>query len=591
MSGATDKSRPVAKQPTEPGTGVGAGPGTGAAGGWIAAGLSAVVLLSVGVFWPTLDHAFLNWDDDRNFVSNPDYRGLSGEHLRWAWQTYHVGVWQPLAWMLLGLEHTLGGVDENGAPAPRVYHAFSIGLHALNAAMVFAVALLILRRAMPRLWHESQGNAVFGAWVAAAFFAVHPLRVEAVAWISCQPYLPAVFFYLLAVAIHVSLHGGAEGRSSAVLAAGWLATLACYAAAVGFKAVAISLPLVLLILDAYPLRRIGGRAGWRTGSAMIAALEKLPFLALAALVAVRAARAKDFSESRLPLDAVDYGRAAAQAAWGLVHYLWKTLAPLDLIAYVRLPDDLGLATPRFALAAASVVVVSLSTLVLARRIPALTAAWWAYVAILLPNLGLVQISQQLATDRYAYLASVPLMALLAGGLARYWRWRATAAARARAALVALAGLVMLVWLTLPQSRIWRDSVALWRANVAVDPGGAVGHCQLGHACAMEGQAAPARRHFEKAVALRDDFAFAHANLGGILISQGEFDAAIMALNRAIQSPHGLPAGELMTVHANLAIAHAAVGNAPLARQHLTQAQRLGCPPEQTLRIMEFILAE
>ncbi len=556
---------------------------------WCLGAIALIAAVSVATYWPTLNHAFLNWDDDRNFLANPHYRGVSTEQWTWAWQTYHVGVWQPLAWMLLGAEHALAGVDDMGSPRPRVYHAFSIGLHAANAVMLFVVALLLVRQALPRVWHSAPGGIIFGALAAALLYAVHPLRVEAAAWISCQPYLPAGLFFLAGLALHVWLHSGA--RSRGVRVAGWLGTLACYAMAVGFKAAAISLPTVLLIADVYPLRRLGGSAGWLGRGPRRAVLEKLPFVALAAVVAVQASAAKDFNQSRLPMDAVDYGRATAQAAWGLVFYLWKTVAPAGLIPFVRLPDDLGLTTPRFAAAALGVALVSLGTIAFARRIPALAACWWAYVIILVPNLGLVQISQQLVTDRYSYIASTPLMVLLAGGIARYWTWREGSAGRVRIALLCGVAVAILVRLTIPQAMIWHDSISLWQANVARDPDGAVGHCQLGHAYASAAKLDKARRHLARATELRGDFAFAHSNLGTVLIFQGEFDAAIVALKRALAAPESLPAAEMGKVHANLALAYAASGNRPLAQQHLTTAQRLGCPPELVLRVMDMIIEE
>jgi len=249
-------------------------------------------VLSVGLigvtasaFWPVLDGEFLNWDDDRNFLENVSFRELGWAQLRWAWSTYHLGVWQPLSWLLLGVQYELGGLD------PAVYHATSMILHVANVLMLYLLVLEVLRIGLPAgaAVHPAT-KAQLGtskpipfptdrpvnpaairlcAAAAVAVFAVHPLRVEVVSWISCQPYLPAVFFCQLGILLYLrgcrrpasTRTGGCPANQPR--AATLVAVFACYVLAVMAKAVAVSLPAVLLILDAYPLRRfscVGGGA-------------------------------------------------------------------------------------------------------------------------------------------------------------------------------------------------------------------------------------------------------------------------------------------------------------------------------------------
>jgi hypothetical protein len=152
-----------------------------------------LVLAVVAAFAPALQGTFLNWDDDRNFVENTAYRGIGPAQLAWAWRTYHLGVWQPLAWVLLGAEWCVSGLQ------PRFYHVVSLAIHALNCMMLYLIIVQILSLApQDSQWRYKASDRIFAA-AATIHFAVHPLRVEAVAWISAQPYLPAALFYLLAI--------------------------------------------------------------------------------------------------------------------------------------------------------------------------------------------------------------------------------------------------------------------------------------------------------------------------------------------------------------------------------------------------------
>jgi tetratricopeptide (TPR) repeat protein len=582
----------------------------------------AIALLGVtaAAFSPGLHGEFLNWDDDRNFTDNPSYRGLGLQQVRWAWQTYHLGVWQPLSWILLGLQYEIGELD------PVIYHRASLALHALNAVVFYWLALMLLRTA------RSIGNTDFRgrespssdcgpdaptaglhlcAAAAALLFATHPLRVEAVAWISCQPYLPAALFYMLAVLAYLRghrqttttehSHGPAPSlRTQAPQTTrwGWLAVaLVCYLLAVASKAVAVTLPAVLLILDVYPLRRWGGRrsaaernsARPRGGSSWVLPghvwIEKLPFFAVAIVISLWAAAAKDYSQSRVPFSSFDADARLAQAAYGVVYYLHKTVVPTDLIPYCRLPEGLSLSNWRFGLRAAAVVAITIGLIALRRRWPAALAAWAAYVLILLPNLGMVQISQQIAADRYSYLAIMPLMLLLAGGLFGLWQSRRSRRWALRGGLLVgvLAATTGLLFLSRAQTLVWRDSTTLWTETLATDPDCAVAECNLGVALLAASPGgnddpapyAEASRHLSRAIDLRPDFAFAYGNLGTVLCRAGRPEDAIFSFERALALGADLAARDLAKIHAGLGEAYAALRQDDLAWKHTRQAQRLG----------------
>lgn len=536
-------------------------------------------------FRPALDGAFLNWDDDRNFELNEQYRGLGAAQAEWAWNTYHLGVWQPLSWLLLGAEYAIGGMN------PRVYNAFGLLLHIVNAVLLYFVAVRLVRLARPAGEGAGDPAVQIGAAAAALLFAVHPLRVEAVAWKSCQPYLPAVCVYMLAMLWY--LRGGEDGGE----ARRWSrigGAFVLYLVAVMFKAVAVTLPAVLLLLDIWLLRRMGGKAGWFNRRALGVWLEKIPFLAVAILVSIWAAAAKDYGGSRLPM--VDFNADAqfAQSAYGAVFYLMKTLWPSGLHAYYRLPDGVSLAAWPYGFCAIVVLGVSVAAFVLRRRVPGLLVAWLAYFVILLPNLGLVQFSQQIAADRYGYLATIPLFVLLAGGLARLFcglrkqgsAWRFAAAACLLAICIAL---VAKTW---AQSKTWQDSKILWQRVLSYDPDCAVAECNLGTAHLMEGRHREASRHLSRAIDLCDGFAFAYANFGTLLLDGGRYDEAIACYSIALEGAGDLNAADLAKVHAGIGEAYASLGAVHKAWEHTIEARRLGfAPADRMLERLKPLLDE
>ncbi len=210
-----------------------------------------VALIVIYAFIPTLDAGFVGaWDDDPNFCDNPYFRGLGAAQVKWAWTTFWVGVYQPLAWLLFEVQYSLCELDPWG------YHLTSVLLQVANAVVLYVLAVSLLVRCRTDACLESPWTCSLSAGLATALFAVHPLRVEAVAWASCQPYLPCALFSMLSVLAYLR----AFPKDSSPRWSWLVGSFFLFVAALLFKAVAVSLPAVLLILDVYPLRRC------RTGS-------------------------------------------------------------------------------------------------------------------------------------------------------------------------------------------------------------------------------------------------------------------------------------------------------------------------------------
>src|SRR5881409_1038208 len=228
-----------------------------------------VALFTLAAFLPTLQNQFVNWDDADNFLGSPHYRGLTWTHLRWMWTT-HMGHYIPLTWMTLGLDYVLWGMNPVG------YHLTSLLLHAANAVVFFFIARRLLTLALPSPSERGHALAV-AAGFAALVFAIHPLRVESVAWVTERRDVLSGLFYVSAILVYLlACEGGARGR-------GWYwLSVAVFVCALLSKSMVVNLPVVLLILDVYPLRRLGGAVGWLSESARRVYVEKIPFVLLAA---------------------------------------------------------------------------------------------------------------------------------------------------------------------------------------------------------------------------------------------------------------------------------------------------------------------
>lgn len=450
-----------------------------------------VAAVTAAAFLPTIDGEFLNWDDDRNFLRNPGFRGLGVEHLRWMLTAFHLGHYIPVTWLTLAADHALWGMD------PRGYHLTNILLHAANAALLYLLSL--------RLWRAAgvEDGPAARLWAAAGalFFSIHPLRVESVAWITERRDVLSLFFILLVLLAYVKGPPTPRRRALCLLSA---------AAAMFSKPTAVMIPVLLLVLDAYPLGRFGGRLLSRENARPL--LEKAPFFALsvaAGLLAVAGhAKAGQFvGMERHPLSA-----RLAQAAYVTAAPLAKTLWPFGLSPVYGHPHTTDFGRPVFWLSGAAVLALA-AVLVWKRRAwPAAAAAGAAYVATLAPFWALAE-GSSINHDRYSQLPSLGLAVLAAGVLAKRG-----AAARPLAAAAAV--LTAFFVLTQKQDAFWHDSVALWSRAARVQPSSFVADYNLGTALAAKGRHSEAAARYAETLRLYPQHAAAQNNWAVSLAALG-----------------------------------------------------------------------
>ena len=482
--------------------------------GFVASALAAAIFLA---FSPALRNGFVKWDDDANFLLNPYYRGLGWPQIRWMFTTFHLGPYQPLSWLTLGLDYRLWGMDARG------YHLTSLLIHVANGVLAYFLARRLLLSASPPGERREPRQYELAAAFAALFFALHPLRVESVAWVTERRDVLSGFFFLIAILLYV------RSAAESINKWKWLsAALMAFAFALLSKAIVVTLPIVLLLLDVYPLRRIS--KPWLSAENAAVLREKIPFFVLAAAFGLLGLVGQRLNAQMRPLET--YGLAArwAQAAYGVTLYLWKTFLPIRLLPLYELPKRLDPFAPRFVAGAGLVAAVTGIVFSIRKSWPGVWIAWLYFIVTLAPVLGVVQFGAQIAADRYTYLPSLGLALLAGGGLLTLMKDGGSL----RPAFLAGLVVVALGGLTWRQCRVWRDTESLWSHALRVDPRIISAHNNLGLELVAQGKIEEGVRHYEEALSIDPDSSDAHNNLGKALELLGRRPEAVAHYREALR---------------------------------------------------------
>jgi protein O-mannosyl-transferase len=491
--------------------------------------LAAVTFL---VLSPALLNGFVEWDDQVNLFENASYRGLGWNQLRWMFTSTLMGHYIPVTWLTFGLDYTLWGMNPFG------YHLTNNLIHAANAALFYLVSLRLLGKAT-----GLTGSALrSGSVMASLFFALHPLRAESVAWATERRDVLAGFFFLLTIYTYLKVVEGDGPRRRWLLGG----SVACYVLALLSKAIVMTLPLVLILLDVYPFGRLSLRWGtWRNAAARAVLKEKLPYLALGLVGAITAYWAVASHHYLTDVAKFGWPGRLAIAAYSVWFYFEKTFLPLSLSPLYELPAVLNPLEPRFLLSTIAVVGISAVLLALRPRWPAGLAAWVYYGMILGPVSGIVHSGYQLAHDRYSYLSCLGWALLVGAAVGSIPRAAATGALRTSfarsAAAVAALWILALGTLTWQQVQVWRDTETLWSYSVESDPRCSICQSNLGYFFHRHKLFGLAKEHYTLALSLRPDRARVHSNLGVLLQDMGDTEGAVRHLNIALAESPADPA--------------------------------------------------
>lgn len=466
-------------------------------------------------FLPSLSGGFLEWDDALALVSHERWRGLSPSHLRWMLTTFHMSPWQPLSWLTYALDHAAWGMNPFG------YRLTNLLLHAGGAALACALFAELLRAAAPK---SSERDRSLAAAFGALFFAVHPLRVESVCWISERRDVLSVFFYLLALLLYA--------RRARLGGSLWACGLAFVAACLS-KGSAITLPVTMLVLDWYPLKR----RAWA---------EKIPFLAVSVAVGLIGVMGQTAFGDMRTLEQTGLGERLAISVYGLWFYLEKTVLPLRLSPVYPVPPGFGpssVLVPLAGLAAACAAAWGLR-----RRAPAFGAALAHHAISAAPVIGLVRFGEQLVADHYSHLPGIGWGAFAAAAYLAAPRGIGRSAATGALLLSLAAGSARL-------APYWRDDLSLFTRGAELQPGSRYALKNLAHALRAAGRVDEGAEYERRALELEPDSWTMLNNYGTWLLAKGRTEEAIAKLRAADRLKPGSP-----VIRKNLSLALFSLGN-------------------------------
>ena len=467
------------------------------------AALVLLLLVTFAAFEPVLRSGFVEWDDIPYIVENAHVRqGLSPSTLAWAFRSTELANWHPLTWVSHLLDVSLFGL------APWGHHLTSLLLHLVNTALLF-VALRRLTR------------AAWASLAVAALFALHPLHVESVASLGVRKDVLSTAFWFAALWAYAR-HVERPSPSRYVLV-----TL-FFALGLMAKPMLMTLPLTLLVLDFWPLRRMSG-PGLRSIAALV--MEKLPLFALSlgsVLVTWIAQRSYAGAMTETSIAA-----RISTAVLGYFGYLEKTFWPVGLSVFYPYRPDPPVA--EVAGKAVVLVLVTIAVLALVRRRPYLLAGWAWYLVTLVPVIGLVRIGQQQMADRYTYVPLVGVFVMLAWGV-RDLAARMRGPAVVRTALPAAAAIVAIVLAGTTRAVVatWSDGVTLWQRALDLGGNSTVTQNNLGVALQKSGRLDEAATHFTEAIRLEPQHERSRRNLGNVRFAQGRMPEAIEAYEEALR---------------------------------------------------------
>lgn len=477
---------------------------------WLCVTLCTAVII---VYWPVKMYQFVQFDDGAYILNNPWVReGLSLSNIAWAFQSAHASNWHPLTWLSHMLDVSLFGLD------PGRHHVINVLIHMVNSVLL----LRILKRMTGKLWLSS---------VVAALFAVHPLNIESVAWISERKNLLCTLFGLLTLGAYVRYIEGPGVKNYLLVFLLFLLSLIA-------KPMLVTLPFLLLLLDCWPLDRFRDKQPDKNKMAhqvtmsqiFLLAKEKIPLFALSGASCIVTFLVQQSSGAVKPLETYPLLLRIENSLISYFRYIIKTVWPFDLAVIYPYPKSI----PAWKITGSLLVFFVITVWVIRRfrRHAYLAVGWFWYLGTLVPVIGLVQVGPQAMADRYAYIPVIGLfIALTWGGSQLFMKLRIR---HEIPAVVSGALFLFMTIVSCQQVRHWKDSIRLFQHAVDVTASNPIAHQNLALALAAVNRLDEAVVHFNEALRVEPSVPTAHNNLGTVLLKQGKHDEAMHHFSEALR---------------------------------------------------------
>jgi tetratricopeptide (TPR) repeat protein len=480
-----------------------------------------LIVVTLLVFEQVRNHEFVNLDDPLYVTENHHVKaGLSPKSFIHAFTDTQAGYWIPLTWLSLMLDFEFYGLEAGG------YHLTNLLFHIANALLLF----LLLKRMTGQLWQSA---------FVAALFAIHPLRVESVAWVTERKDVLSTLFWLLTMWTYCHyIERPAIHR--------YLLVILTFALGLMAKPMVVTLPFALLLLDFWPLQRLhitnsDSTAGLQTSLSSLPAgqshqiqsliLEKIPLFALAAISSIITFLTQRSLEAVKSIEEFPLSVRFANAVVSYVKYIGKMIWPKNLAVFY---PHAGSSLPLWQTAGAALILVFISFVVVraARNHPYLVMGWLWYLGTLVPVIGLAQAGEQAMADRFTYIPLIGLFIMFAWGVPEW-----LAPYRHKRFLLSVSSLVVLsalMILSRSQVQHWRSSVTIYEQALAVTDNNYLAYNNLGVTLQMQGHLEEAIGHYTKALTIKPDYPAALANLGDSYLAQGKVEKAITHLSKALR---------------------------------------------------------
>jgi hypothetical protein len=470
------------------------------------------------------------WDTQGYVISNTHIRELNWETVGWMLTTFEMSNWHPLTWLSHAIDYAVFGLEPPG------HHLVSVIFHALNTMLLFVVSVALLSYCSPGTGHSTLTNADNFTLLAGAFtallFAVHPQHVESVVWIAERKDVLCLFFTLLSLLFYLYYSSARSNRSGRQW---YLSALLCFVLALMAKPMALTLPVVFLLLDIYPLKKTDlikpASSPVIPWSRLLT--EKLPFLLFMALSAVITVLAQQEGGSLANLEGQGIHIRMLNAFNSLMFYLSKFMLPIGLSPFYPYPEYSSF--QQYLPSLIPVVAVLLITVLCGyawyRKKYFWLVAWVFYLVTISPVIGVVQVGSQAAADRYTYFPTLPFYLLVGIALAQvFYSEKARKLSRLATATALSIAIVTLIQLTRNQTEIWKDDVTFWSYVVSKSPDNGFARFKLGDALMTSNEIEPAVNSYRNAMFLDPERLWYGIHLPAAYMRLARYPDALETLN-------------------------------------------------------------
>ncbi|HTG00783.1 MAG TPA: tetratricopeptide repeat protein [Nitrospirota bacterium] len=506
---------------------------------------ASIAVLTVLVYLPAVENGFV-YDDYYYVVDNDKIRSINTSFIHWAFFEFSSSNWHPLTWMSHAVDYTLWTLNPIG------HHLTSIFLHGLNSFLVVILGMKLLESARDSIrikgkhdFLNAQTIGIAGA-VSGIFFGLHPLHVESVAWVAERKDVLCALFYLLSVLQYERYVKAVKNTIeppealSAILHRRLLAALGFFFLALLSKPMAVTLPLVLIILDWYPFARIDSRK-----TLLSALIEKLPFFVLSLASSLVTLLAQSAGMSVKSIESAPLTIRLLVIAKAYFSYLAKMIVPIHLLPMYPYPQSATMLSAEYFLPIIFTIGVTAACIAVVRRQKVWLATWGYYLLTLIPVIGIVQVGEQAMADRYSYLPS--LGPFLVAGLVVAWisnkAWVSAGPYQAKNIVPIVIACVMatvLSFLTVKQTRLWNNDIDLWSSVIERGQPSFVSYFNRGAAYLSTGRPERAIADFDNAIALRHNWWLVYDHRGLAYAEMSRFDMALADYNKAIMLNNKVP---------------------------------------------------